>query len=32
VVYQMALGEVSIALDRDYSQVHTFAVSDYWTP
>jgi hypothetical protein len=32
VVYQMALGEVSIAMDRDYSEIHTFDVSDFWNP
>ena len=29
VVYQMAHGEVSIAMGRDYSKVQTFQVSDY---
>lgn len=32
VVYQMALGEVSITMDRDYSEIHTFYVSDFWNP
>ncbi len=30
VVYQMARGEVSIAMGRDYSNVQTFPISDYW--
>lgn len=29
VVYQMALREVSIAMGRDYADVHTFCMSDY---
>jgi hypothetical protein len=29
VVYQMAHGEVSIAMDKDYANVHTFRMSDY---
>jgi hypothetical protein len=29
VVYQMAGGEVSIAMGRDYTQVQTFQISDY---
>jgi hypothetical protein len=29
VVYQMALGEVSIAMGRDYSQIHYFQMADY---
>lgn len=29
VVYQMAHGEVSIALDRDYTQISTFQIADY---
>jgi hypothetical protein len=29
VVYQMARGEVSIAMDREYTNVHTFQMSDY---
>jgi hypothetical protein len=32
VIYQMALGEVSIAMGRDYSEIHTFNVSDFWNP
>jgi hypothetical protein len=32
VVYQMGLGEVNIAMGRDYSEVHTFNVSDFWNP
>jgi hypothetical protein len=29
LVYQMARGEVSVAMGRDYAQVHTFRISDY---
>ena len=29
VVYQMAQGEVSVAMGRDYAQVHDFKLSDY---
>ncbi len=29
VVYQMARGEVSVAMDKDYANVHTFRISDY---
>jgi hypothetical protein len=29
VVYQMARGEVSIAMDKDYANVHTFRMADY---
>jgi hypothetical protein len=32
VVYQMAVGKVSIAMDRDYSEIHTIDASDYWNP
>ena len=32
VVYQMAHGEVSVALGRDYSRVQTFKMSDYLNP
>ncbi len=32
VVYQMALDEVSIAMGGDYSEIHTFDVSDFWSP
>jgi len=32
VVYQMAHGEVSIAMGRDYSEIHTFKISDFWNP
>jgi hypothetical protein len=32
VVYQMARGEVSVAMGQDYAKVHTFQVSDYFDP
>jgi len=32
VVYQMAQGEVSVAMGRDYAQVHNFEISDYLNP
>jgi hypothetical protein len=32
VVYQMARGEVSVAMGKDYANVHTFRVSDYLEP
>ena len=32
VVYQMARGEVSVAMGRDYTNVHTFRMSDYLEP
>jgi choloylglycine hydrolase len=31
VVYQMAQLEVSVAMDKDYANVHTFRMSDYLT-
>jgi hypothetical protein len=30
VVYQMARGEVSVAMGQDYANVHTFQISDYF--
>lgn len=30
VVYQMAHGEVSVAMGKDYANVQTFQLSDYW--
>jgi hypothetical protein len=32
VVYQMARGEVSVAMGKDYANVHTFRMSDYLGP
>ncbi|HSA99677.1 MAG TPA: C45 family peptidase [Anaerolineales bacterium] len=32
VVYQMARGEVNVAMGRDYANVHTFQMSDYFGP
>ncbi len=32
VVYQMAQGEVSVAMGRDYAHVHDFKISDYLNP
>jgi hypothetical protein len=32
VVYQMARGEVSIAMGRDYAKIQTFQTSDYLNP
>lgn len=32
VVYQMGRGEVSVALGRDYTNVHTFRTSDFFAP
>ena len=29
VVYQMASGEVSVAMGKDYARIHTFRMSDY---
>jgi hypothetical protein len=29
VVYQMALGEVSVAMNKDYTKIQTFQLSDY---
>jgi len=32
VVYQMAHGEISVAMGRDYAQIHDFKISDYLNP
>jgi hypothetical protein len=32
VVYQMARGEVSVAMGRDYARIHNFKISDYLNP
>jgi len=32
VVYQMARGEVSLAMDKDYANVQTFRMSDFFDP
>ena len=32
VVYQMSLGKVSVVMDRDYGEVHTFETLDHWDP
>jgi hypothetical protein len=32
VVYQMGRAEISIAMGRDYADIHTFQTLDYWNP
>jgi len=32
VVYQMAQGEISVAMGRDYAHIHDFKISDYLNP